>query len=227
MTATDLARAKPLPAAAGRSITILGATGSIGASTVDLIKRNRERYRVEAITARRNAAALAKIAREVGARLAVVADPAVYGELKSALAGSGIEAAAGEDAVVEAAERPADWVMAAISGSIGLKPTLAGDRTRRDRRARQQGMSGLCRRLFMRRAAKAGATVLPVDSEHNAVFQALGAGTREDVKRVILTASGGPFRTWTLEAIRRRRPSRRCDIRTGRWGRRSRSIPRA
>jgi 1-deoxy-D-xylulose-5-phosphate reductoisomerase len=108
------------PAIDIRTITILGATGSIGASTIDLIKREPERYRVESISARRNAAALGKIAREVGARHAVVADPAAYGELKSALSGSRIEAAAGEEALIEAAQRPADWVMASISGSVGL-----------------------------------------------------------------------------------------------------------
>src|SRR5450830_1743596 len=201
-SSTKLARSKPLPADSVRSITILGATGSIGASTVDLIKREPKRYRVEAISARRNAAALAQIARDVGARLAVIADPDFYGELKAALAGSGIEAAAGEEALVEAAQRPADWVMAAISGSIGLKPTLA---------AIERGATvGLANKeclvcagaLFMRRAAAAGATVLPVDSEHNALFQALAAGRREDVRRLILTASGGPFRTWTLAAMR-------------------------
>ena len=122
---SGLARATPVPAASVRGITILGATGSIGSSTIDLIKRNPERYRVEAVSARRNAAALAKIARALGARLAVVADPGSYDDLKNALAGSGIEAAAGEGALVEAAQRPADWVMGAISGSVGLKPTLA------------------------------------------------------------------------------------------------------
>ena len=199
---SNLARSNPSPAAAVRSITILGATGSIGASTIDLIKRNPTRYRVEALTARSNAAELAKISREVGARLAVVADPAFYGELKDALAGSGIEAAAGEGALIEAAQRPADWVMAAISGAIGLKPTLAA--------VERGAMVALANKeclvcagaFFMRRAAITGATILPADSEHNAVFQALGAGPREDVTRVILTASGGPFRTWTLEAIK-------------------------
>jgi 1-deoxy-D-xylulose-5-phosphate reductoisomerase len=206
MTAPILARPKPRPAAAVRSVTILGATGSIGASTVDLIKREPQRYRVEAVSARRNAAALATIAREVGARFAVVADPAAYGDLKDALAGSGIETAAGEQAVLDAAQRPADWVMAAISGSVGLKPTLA---------AIERGVTvALANKeclvcagdLFMRRAVSAGATVLPVDSEHNAIFQALGAGPREDVKRVILTASGGPFRTWSLDAIKAATP---------------------
>ena len=189
-----------------RSITILGATGSVGESTVDLIKRNPERFRVEAVSARRNAVALAKTAREVGARLAVVADAGVYGELKAALAGSGIEAAAGEEALVEAAQRPADWVMAAISGSIGLKPTLAAIERGATIALANKECLACAGSLFMRRAAAAGATILPVDSEHNAVFQALGAGRREDVKRVILTASGGPFRTWTLEQIKQATP---------------------
>ncbi|MSO66788.1 MAG: 1-deoxy-D-xylulose-5-phosphate reductoisomerase [Pseudolabrys sp.] len=206
MTPTGLARSKPLPAAAVRSVTILGATGSIGASTIDLIKREPNRYRVEAISARRNAGALAKIAREVGARLAVVADPDYYSELKDALAGSGIEAAAGEGALVEAAQRPADWVMAAISGSIGLKPTLAAIERGATVALANKECLVCAGAFFMRRAAIAGATVLPVDSEHNAVFQALGAGRREDVKRVILTASGGPFRTWTLDAIKAATP---------------------
>src|ERR1700688_1045414 len=119
MTPTAVSpRVNPSSPAAVRSITILGATGSIGASTIDLIKRNPSRYRVEALTARRSAKELAKIAREVSARFAGVADPACYDELKDALAGSGIEAAAGEGALVEAAQRPADWVMAAISGAI-------------------------------------------------------------------------------------------------------------
>ncbi|MFZ0844874.1 MAG: 1-deoxy-D-xylulose-5-phosphate reductoisomerase [Pseudolabrys sp.] len=201
-----LVRAKPLSAAGQRSVTILGATGSIGASTVDLIKREPARFRVEAVSARRNATALANLAREVGARVAVVADPDFYGALKDALTGSGIEAAAGEDALVEAAERPADWVMAAISGSIGLKPTLAAIERGATVALANKECLVCAGAFFMRRAAAAGATVLPVDSEHNAVFQALGAGRREDVKRVILTASGGPFRTWSLEAIKAATP---------------------
>jgi 1-deoxy-D-xylulose-5-phosphate reductoisomerase len=189
-----------------RSITILGATGSIGASTIDLIRRMPDRYRVESVSARRNAAALGKIAREIGARHAVIADPAAYHDLKDALSGSHIEAAAGEEALVEAAQRPADWVMAAISGSVGLKPTLA---------AVERGVTvALANKeclvcaggLFMRRAAVTGATVLPVDSEHNAIFQALGSGHRSDVRRAILTASGGPFRTWSMDAIKAATP---------------------
>jgi 1-deoxy-D-xylulose-5-phosphate reductoisomerase len=207
MTVPGLARSKPQPAAGVRSITILGATGSIGASTVDLIKRAPERYCVEAISARRSAAALAKIAREVGARLAVVADPAAYGDLKEALAGSGIEAAAGEAGLLEAAQRPADWLMAAISGAVGLKPTLAAIERRATVALANKECLVCAGALFMRRAAMTGATVLPVDSEHNAIFQALGAGRREDVRRIILTASGGPFRTWSLEAIKAATPA--------------------
>jgi 1-deoxy-D-xylulose-5-phosphate reductoisomerase len=203
MTPTAVSpRITPKPAEAVRSITILGATGSIGASTIDLIKRNPSRYRVEALTARRSAKDLAKIAREVGAKLAVVADPAFYDELKEALSGSGIEAAAGEVALIEAAQRPANWVMAAISGAIGLKPTLAAVERGAMVAVANKECLVCAGAFFMRRAAAAGATILPADSEHNAVFQALGAGPREDVKRVIITASGGPFRTWTLEAIK-------------------------
>jgi 1-deoxy-D-xylulose-5-phosphate reductoisomerase len=192
---------KRSPESAERSVTILGATGSIGASTIDLLKRERARYRVEAVSANRSAASLAALAREVGARFAAVGDPTAYRELKDELSGSGIEAAAGEGGVIEAAQRPAHWVIGAITGAAGLKPTLAA--------AERGGIVALANKeclvcaggLFMRRAAAAGTTVLPVDSEHNALFQAMSAGRREDVRRVILTASGGPFRTWSAAAI--------------------------
>jgi 1-deoxy-D-xylulose-5-phosphate reductoisomerase len=210
MTASGIVRAKPkanaLPANAPRSVTILGATGSVGLSTVDLIKRAPHRYRVEAVSARRNAAALAQIARDIGARIAVVADPDYYGALKDALAGSGIEAAAGDEGLNEAALHPADWVMAAISGAVGLKPTMAAIERGATVALANKECLVCAGSLFMRAASRAGATVLPVDSEHNAVFQALGAGRREDVRRVILTASGGPFRTWTLDAIKAATP---------------------
>ena len=190
------------PASDMRSISILGATGSIGASTVDLIKRNHDRYRVETVAAGRNAAALAKVAREVGAKLAVVSDETAYAELKDALGGSGIEAAAGETALVEGATRPADWVMASIAGAIGLRPTLAAIEAGMTVALANKECLVCAGGLFMRRARATGATVLPVDSEHNAIFQALTAGPREGVKRIILTASGGPFRTWSLDEIR-------------------------
>ncbi len=154
------------------------------------------------MSANKNAAALAALAREVGARFAVVGDPQAYDELKDALSGSGIEAGAGESALVEAAQRPADWVIGAITGAAGLRPTLAAaDRGAIVALANKETL--VCAGgLFMRRAAAAGATVLPVDSEHNALFQAMSGSRREDVRRVILTASGGPFRTASAEAIR-------------------------
>lgn len=186
-----------------RVVTILGATGSIGASTADLVRRARKRFRVEALTAHRNVVELAKLARELDARFAVVADESCYADLKDALAGSGIAAGAGESALVEAGQRPADWVMAAMSGAAGLKPALAA--------AGRGAIIALANKeclvcagdVFMRHAAEAGAHVLPVDSEHNALFQALGAGRRENLLRVILTASGGPFRSASLEDIER------------------------
>jgi 1-deoxy-D-xylulose-5-phosphate reductoisomerase len=201
------ARTAPVAIAAPRSVTILGATGSIGASTIDLLKRNPSRYRVEAVSANRNGRALARIARELDARFAAVADASAYRDLKEDLAGSGIEAAAGPRAMIEAAQRPADWVMAAIAGATGLEPTLAA--------VERGGTVALANKeclvcagaLFMRRAAQKGTRVLPVDSEHNALFQALGAGRREDVVRLVLTASGGPFRTWSIDAIRAATPA--------------------
>jgi 1-deoxy-D-xylulose-5-phosphate reductoisomerase len=198
----DILRAAVDRAPAERTVTLLGATGSIGASTIDLLKRERERFRVEAVSANKNAAALAALARELGARFAAIGDPAAYGELKGALSGTGIKAAAGESGLLEAAERPAEWVIGAITGAAGLKPTLAA--------AERGAIVALANKetlvcagaLFMRRAAAAGATVLPVDSEHNALFQAMSGSRREDVRRVILTASGGPFRTASAETLR-------------------------
>src|SRR5499427_1821096 len=199
----ERAVAKTAPVPLPRTVTVLGATGSIGSSTADLLRRNPTHYAVEAVTAHRDATALARLARELNARFAAVADPAAYNELKSGLAGSGIEAAAGEAAMVEAAQRPADWVMAAITGAASLAPTLtAAERGATVALANKECL--VCAgALFMRRAAAKGATVLPVDSEHNAIFQALSAGRREDIRRIVLTASGGPFRTLPADAIRR------------------------
>src|SRR5919197_3242590 len=203
---TDILRVAVNRAPAERTVTLLGATGSVGASTIDLLKRQRERFRVEAVSANKNAAALAALARELGARFAAIGDPVAYGELKSALSGTGIKAAAGESGLLEAAERPAQWVIGAITGAAGLKPTLAA--------AERGAIVALANKetlvcagaLFMRRAAAAGATVLPVDSEHNALFQAMSGSRRADVRRVILTASGGPFRTWSAADIRAATP---------------------
>ena len=185
-----------------RSDTLLGATGSIGSSTIDLIKRNPGRYRVEAISAHSNAETLAKLARELNARFAVVSDPAAYKVLKAALAGSGVEAGAGDVALIEAAERPAEWVLAAIVGSAGLKSALAAAKRGATVALANKECLVCAGDLFMRAAAKAGARILPVDSEHNAIYQALKAGRSEDVRRIVLTASGGPFRTWSIDKMR-------------------------
>lgn len=195
----------PLPEAAvqphpakPRRITILGATGSVGCSTIDLVERHRDHYEVEALTANCNVELLAEQARRLRARLAVVADPDRYRELREALAGSGIEAAAGPQALVEAAARPADWVMAAIVGAAGLAPTLAAIQ-----RGAAIGLANkeclVCAGGLMMQAVRAhGATLLPVDSEHSAIFQVFDFDQPERVERIVLTASGGPFRNWSL-----------------------------
>src|SRR6201988_5438542 len=188
-------------ASAVRSVTVLGATGSIGDSSMYVLRGARDRYRVEALTANGNVQALAKLAKEFNARFAAVADPARLGELKEAVAGTRTECGAGESAIIEAAARPADWVMAAVSGAAGLKPALAAvDRGAAVALANKECL--VCAGdFFMQRAAKAGACILPADSKHNALFQALGSGNREELVRVIITPSGGPFRTWASADI--------------------------
>jgi 1-deoxy-D-xylulose-5-phosphate reductoisomerase len=188
-------------AAAIRSVTVLGATGSIGDSTMDLLRASKDRYRVEALTAHSNVQGLANLAREFEARFVAVADPDRLQELKDALAGTRTECGAGESAVIEAAARPADWVMAAVSGAAGLKSALAAvDRGATVALANKECL--VCAGdFFMERANRAGACILPADSEHNALFQALASGNREELVRVIITASGGPFRTWSSADI--------------------------
>lgn len=184
-----------------RSVTVLGATGSIGDSTMDLVRASPERYRVEALTGNSNIEGLAKLAREFNPSFVAVADASRYDELRGALAGTGIACGAGESAIIEAASRPVDWLMAAVSGAAGLKPALAAvDRGTTVALANKECL--VCAGdFFMERAAKAGAVILPADSEHNALFQALGAGNRDELTRVIITASGGPFRTWAAADI--------------------------
>lgn len=184
-----------------RRVTILGSTGSIGCNTIDLIERNRDGYVVEALTAKGNAALLAEQAKSLGAGLAVVADPESYGALKDALAGSGIEAAAGPEAVIEAARRPADWVMAAIVGAAGLRPTMAAIRRGATVALANKETLVCAGTLVLEEVARHGATLLPVDSEHNAIFQVFDGSQRDSIDRIILTASGGPFREWTLDAM--------------------------
>lgn len=188
-------------ASAVRTVTVLGATGSIGDSTMDLLRASPGRYQVEALTANGNVEGLAKLAKEFNARFVAVADASKLGELRDALSGTGIASGAGESAIVEAAQRSADWVMAAVSGAAGLKPALAAaDRGATIALANKECL--VCAGdFFMDRAAKAGACILPADSEHNALFQALASGNREELVRVIITASGGPFRTWKAADI--------------------------
>ena len=192
--------------AAPLTVSVLGATGSIGRSTAQVLETQGERVRVVAVAGGRDAAALAEVAVRLGAEIAALADESAYAELRQRLAGTGIEAAAGEAAVIEAAARPADWTMAAIAGAAGLRPTVAA--------ARRGGTIALATKeclvcagpAFLDEIAAGGAVLVPVDSEHNAIFQLMAAGRREDIARVTLTASGGPFRTWPAERIAAARP---------------------
>jgi len=184
-----------------RSITLLGATGSIGASTLDLIRRNPDDWQVEALTANCSAKELAALAREFGAKLAVVGDESCLAELREALSGSGIEAAGGVEALCEAARRPVDMTVAAIVGCAGLAPTMAAvERGGTIALANKEALVS-AGSVMTSAVAKHGATLLPTDSEHNAIFQCLAGGKIEDVARITLTASGGPFRTWDKAAI--------------------------
>jgi 1-deoxy-D-xylulose-5-phosphate reductoisomerase len=180
---------------APRSVTILGSTGSVGCNTLDLIARQPEAFAVEALTANNSVDRLAEQARRVDAKLAVVADETCYQDLKQALSGSGIEAAAGAQAVSEAAARPADWVMAAIVGAAGLAPTLAAVRRGAIIALANKETLVCAGSLMIAEVAHHGATLLPADSEHNAIFQVLDFEHLDTVDRIILTASGGPFRT--------------------------------
>jgi 1-deoxy-D-xylulose-5-phosphate reductoisomerase len=185
-----------------RRVTILGSTGSVGRSTVDLLLRNPEQFSVEALTANRNATLLAAQAKQLGARFAAIADPAEYGALKEALSGSGIEAASGPEALVEAAERPADMVMAGIVGSAGLGPTLAAVRKGRIVAFANKEVLVCAGSLFMQEVATHGATLLPVDSEHNAIWQCFDFDRVEGIEKITITCSGGPFRERGVEEMR-------------------------
>jgi 1-deoxy-D-xylulose-5-phosphate reductoisomerase len=185
-----------------RTVTIFGATGSVGTSTLDLIARSPEKFAVQALTAHSDVAALAKAAIAHHARLAVIGDEGRYAELKVALAGTGIEAAAGAGALIDAAALDADWTMCAIVGCAGLAPTLAAIRHGRTVALANKEALVSAGALMTDAVAASGATLLPVDSEHNAIFQCLAGGRIEEVARIILTASGGPFRTLSLDEMR-------------------------
>ena len=203
--AVDVSPAPYFPAAgegaAPRRVTILGSTGSIGCNTIDLIARHSGAFAIEALTAQRNVERLAEQARAVGAKQAVIGDPALYGALKEALAGSETTAAAGAQALIEAAAAPADFVMAGIVGAAGLRPTLAA--------AAQGAIIGLANKeclvcagsLMLAEVERGGATLLPVDSEHNAIYQVFDFERSEGVEKIVLTASGGPFREASMETM--------------------------
>ncbi|HLL29527.1 MAG TPA: 1-deoxy-D-xylulose-5-phosphate reductoisomerase [Allosphingosinicella sp.] len=189
-----------------RSVTILGATGSVGRSTLDLIERDRERYDVLAVTAHRDVEGLAEAARRVGAGQAVIGDAALLGPLRAALDGSGTEAAAGEEAILDAAGAGADWTMAAIVGSAGLRPTMAAIRGGRTVALANKEALVSAGHLMIEAAKAGGTELLPVDSEHNAIFQCFDRTRPAGVRRIILTASGGPFRDQSLEEMRAATP---------------------
>jgi len=184
-----------------RRITILGATGSIGTNTLAVVAEHPEDFEIEAVTAFGNAESLARVAKKVGAKIAVISDRTSYNVLKDALEGTGIEAAAGLAAIEEAAARPVDVVVAGIVGAAGLSPTLAAIRAGSRIALANKECLVCAGDLFVAEAKRANVEILPVDSEHNAIFQALGSNRIEDVDRIILTASGGPFRDWTREAM--------------------------
>lgn len=220
MTA-DLAVAPLLQAASApqpRRVTILGSTGSIGQSTIDLLRRNRDAFAVEALTANRNAALLAEQAKALGAQFAAVADPAEYPALKEALAGTRIAVACGRQALVEAVERPCDWVMAGIVGAAGLEPTLAAVRKGRIVAFANKEVLVSAGSLFMREVSAHGATLLPVDSEHSAIWQCFDFARAEAVEKVILTCSGGPFRERSLAEMRHVTPEQAVAHPTWRMG---------
>jgi 1-deoxy-D-xylulose-5-phosphate reductoisomerase len=189
-----------------RRVTILGSTGSVGCNTVDIVRRDPVAYQIEALTANNNVDLLIEQALLLKPRLAVVGVEAQYGRLKEALAGTGIEVAAGRKAVIEAAARPSDWVMAAIVGAAGLEPTLAA--------IRRGAMIGLANKetlvcageLVMAEVTRHRAVMLPVDSEHSAIFQVFDPAQVESIERIILTASGGPFRQRSYEEMRQMTP---------------------
>jgi 1-deoxy-D-xylulose-5-phosphate reductoisomerase len=190
-----------------RKIAILGATGSIGKSTLDLIERNPDRFEVAAVTAATNVEALANVAHRTGAKLAVVADEDRLDDLQELLVGTDCRAAAGEAGLIEAAVADVDLVIAAIVGCAGLKPVMAAVEAGRTVALANKEALVTAGALMTDAASASGATLLPIDSEHNAIFQCIAGNNRQDISRLILTASGGPFRTASAETIRSATPA--------------------
>ena len=185
-----------------RSVTILGSTGSIGQNTIDLVQRNPGAFVVEALTANRNATLLAEQARALGARFAAIADPDQYPVLREALAGAGVEIGCGPQSLIEAAQRPAEWVMAGIVGAAGLAPTLAAIRRGVIVAIANKEVLVCAGALVMGEVARHDATLLPVDSEHNAIWQCFDFDRVEGIEKITLTCSGGPFRERAIEDMR-------------------------
>lgn len=190
-----------------RKLSIFGATGSIGSSTLDLVERSRGEFELVAVTASSNCAKLAEIARKFRARHAVIADEAQYEDLKAMLAGTDCTIAAGPGALVEAARIECDLHIAAIVGCAGLEPTMAAIEAGRTIGLANKESLVTAGALMTAAATRSGSTLLPVDSEHNAIFQCLAGNRPDQVARIILTASGGPFRTASAEAIGRATPA--------------------
>jgi len=190
-----------------RKIAILGATGSIGTSTLDLVERSPDRFEVTTVTAATNVEALANIVRRTGAKLAVVADESRYADLTELLVGTNCRAAAGADALIEAAAAEADLVIAAIVGCAGLKPVMGAVEAGRTVALANKEALVTAGALMTDAARASGATLLPIDSEHNAIFQCLAGSRSTDVSRLVLTASGGPFRSASAETIRSATPA--------------------
>ncbi len=193
--------ASPVRQRGTHTLSVLGATGSVGTSTLDLVGRHGDSFAIEALTAQSNVARLADLAIRHRARVAVIGDDRLYSELKERLAGNGVEAAAGEAALIEAAQRPVDCVMAAIVGAAGLKPTFAAARMGRRLALANKECLVSAGAVFMRTVEEAGTELVPVDSEHSAAFQSIAGADPASIERIVLTASGGPFRTWSQEAI--------------------------
>jgi 1-deoxy-D-xylulose-5-phosphate reductoisomerase len=199
--------AKRIQSEAPRWVTILGSTGSVGCNTVDVVERHPSDYRVDGLTAQSNVDRLIEQALRLKPRFVAIGDERHYGKLKDALAGSGIAVGAGRAAVIEAAARPSDWVMSSIVGAAGLEPTLAA--------VRRGAMIGLANKetlvcagaLMMRELTEHGAVMLPVDSEHSAIFQVFDFDKIEAIEKIILTASGGPFRTKSIAEMKAATPA--------------------
>ena len=190
-----------------RRISILGATGSVGRSTLDLVERSPDRFEVVALTAQSSVDALANAARRTGAKLAVIADPAHFDSLRDRLEGTNCRVVTGAEGLLEAAAGEAEWVMAAIVGCAGLRPTMAAVEAGKTVALANKEALVTAGSLMIDAAKKSGSTLLPVDSEHNAIFQCLAASSPEQISRLVLTASGGPFREMPMEEMRKASPA--------------------